>query len=80
MKKKSKIRAVENLEEHSITIRNYTVTYCQTPEEVPRLLRLEKPINRQKFAKKCKFYEKKIAKICHIKKLKAIPWDINFFQ
>ena len=51
IEKKSKIRAVENLEEHSITIRNYTVTYCQTIEEVPRLLRLDKPKNRQKFSK-----------------------------
>ena len=49
---------------------NYTVTYLQTLEEVPWLLRLKKPKKQQKFSKnlKRKFY-KKIAKMCDIQKL-----------
>ena len=54
----------------------YTVTYCQTIEEVPWRLRLAKPKNQQKVSSNLK----KIAKICHIKKLNAIPWQIKFFQ
>ena len=65
------------LEEHSITYRNYTATYCQTLEEVHRLLRLEKPKSRQKFSKNLK---KKLEKICHMKNLKAIQWQIKNFQ
>ena len=50
---------------HSITFRNYTVTYCQILEEDPWLLRLTKPKNRQKFSKnlkKDKFYQRKLLK------------------
>ena len=43
-----------NPEKYSNTMRNYIETYCQTLEEVHRLLRLEKPKNRQKFSKNFK--------------------------
>ena len=79
-KKKSPNSWCWNLEEHSITFRNYTVTYCQTVEEVPWIVRPVKPKtdkNFRKTRKKCKFYQK-IAKFCHIKKLKAIPWQKYF--
>ena len=39
-----------NLEEHSITSINYAIKYYQTLEEIPCLLRPEKPNERQKIA------------------------------
>ena len=55
------------------TLNNYTVPNFWTLEEVFRVLRQEKPKNQQKLEKKCKFYEKKNDKTCHIRKLKDIP-------
>ena len=40
-----KIRGVEILKNIPFYLENHTVTYCHTLEEVPRLLRLEKPDN-----------------------------------
>ena len=49
--KNAKIRGVEILKKNSITIRNYTVIYCRTLEEIPWLLRLRKPKNPTNFPK-----------------------------
>ena len=48
VKKMLKFVGLKNLENHSITFRNYTVTYFQILDEVSRLLRLKKPKNRKK--------------------------------
>ena len=62
VKKNAKIRGVEILKNNPFYLENYTVTYCHTLEEVPRLLKLEKPDNiflkielekKWKFIKKC---------------------------
>ena len=69
-------------------IQNYSVTYFQTVEEVPWLLRLKK-FKLQKISKKHEKKQhvllKKIAKICDIKKLKnySMPirsLSINYYQ
>ena len=44
----------KNLEKQFITSRNYEVTYYQTLEEVPWLLRLEEPKKRKSFSKNFK--------------------------
>ena len=56
--KNAEIRGVENF---PFSLEKNTGTFCQTLDEVPWLLRLERPKNRQKFSenlKKCKFYQK----------------------
>ena len=70
MTKKLKLQVLLKKMLKFVLFRNYTVTYCQTLEEVPWFLRLKKPKKRQKCSKKLesKFYQK-IAKICDIKKL-----------
>ena len=54
----------KTLEEHSITSINNAVTYYQTLEEVPWLLRLEKPKNFKKFQK---LFYKKLLKLVILK-------------
>ena len=65
-----------NLEKHSITIKNYTPSYFQTLEEVPRPLRPEKPKNWQKFSKKTwkkvQVFKKKLLKFVIFKN-----WKLN---
>ena len=49
------------VQKHSIAARNYRVTFYQTLEEVPWLLRLDKPVKPTKTFKKHenKFFKKK---------------------
>ena len=56
-KKYVKTRGVETLENIPIHLETI-VTYCQTLEEVSRLLMLEKPKNRQQKNWLIKFYQK----------------------
>ena len=62
VKKNAKIRGVEILKNNPFYLENYTVTYIHTLEEVPGLLRLEKPDNNfleYRTWKKVKIYQKK---------------------
>ena len=80
--KNDKIRDGKMLKNHSITTRNYAVTYYQTLVKVGWPLRLEKPkITKylKKIEKNCKFH-KKIAKICDVKTLKIILLPIEAMQ
>ena len=55
---------------------NYAIKYYQTLEEIPSLLRPEKP----KKDKELQALFKKIAKTWDIKKLKINPWPTKIFQ
>ena len=70
VKKNAKVCGVEVLKNILLQLET-TVAYCHTLEEVPRLLRLEKP-NNKKFQKTWKnaSFIKKIAKFSHIKNWK----------
>ena len=66
-----------NPEKNSITPRKYTVTYYQTLEENPWLLRLEKPKKRQKFSKTLKKIESFVTKIQKFLMLKCRNYSIT---
>ena len=71
-----------NLEKHSVTLRNYAVTYYQNLEKVPWLFRLQKPKNDNKLQnlkKNASLILKNYLKF-DIKKLKTTPCPINKFQ
>ena len=70
-KKNYEIRDVKILKKNSITSRNYTVTYHQTLEEAPWLLRPDKPKNRQKFSKTLKKFASSLKKLQNFAKLKG---------
>ena len=64
------------------TSRNYTVTYFQTLEEVPWLLRLKKHLKKAKkkvFENFSKFL-KKMLKFVTLKSCNDITWPIKIFQ
>ena len=63
-KKNDKFRDVKILKKNSITSRNNTVTYHQTLEEAPCLLKLDKPKKRQKFSKTLKKFASFSKKNC----------------
>ena len=63
----------------SLLARNYTTTYCQTLEDVPWLLRLEKPKKRQKFSKNASFI-KQMQNFVILKKLKTSMANKNFSE
>ena len=71
--KKKPNSSCRNLEKHSIIFRDYTVTNCQTLQEVG-YMRLEKSKNRQKNAS---FINKKIGKFLILKSWK--PFHSKFF-
>ena len=77
----------KNLDKQSITFKKYTVTSCQTIEEVFPFLRLEKPKNDKNFQKTWKnaSFIKKIAKICHTKKIESYSmadktFSVTYYQ
>ena len=69
--KNAKIRDVKILKKIPLRLSKYTVTYHQTLEEAPSLLRPDKPKNRQKFSKNLKKFAIFFKKLQTFAKLKC---------
>ena len=84
LKKNAKLLGVEILKIIQLYLETMQSlrTSCPTLEAVSRLVRLDKPQKRKtikNILKKMQVLEKKIAKICHIKKTKSILCQIKCF-